>query len=89
MKPELKPGMPVRFNHFHGSWGVIEEGRHYDDGFYVRWNYGKNVHGEPITDLDSVARTDLVPVDPDLYNRYINARAFSEEQREIAKEFKW
>ncbi len=56
---QLKIGDCVKFDAPTGSLGIIEADRQYDDGFYVRWYYCKDVKGEYITALSSMARDAL------------------------------
>lgn len=71
----MRIGQAIRINHPNGSWGTIIDHRHYDDGFYVKYNYGKDVKGEYITSTASVDRNDIVAVDENVYAQYINCRA--------------
>jgi hypothetical protein len=85
---QLQVGQPVRYGDPHGSWGTISSPRHYDDGWYVRWNYGKDVKGEAITSLGSYHDYELIPVERSIYERYINCRAWSDEQKEVLNEIR-
>lgn len=83
---ELLPvGTPVRYRDPNGSWGKIEAHNHYG-GYYVRWNYGRDVKGEPITDLCSIQPREVEQIPQELYDRYVAQRAWSEEQHAIERE---
>jgi hypothetical protein len=77
----MRIGDYVRFNASHGSIGRIQASRHYDDGFYVRWNYGKDNFGEAITALSSVARCDLVHITQAEYDAHVSQSAWTQGKK--------
>lgn len=79
----MNDGTCVMFRSAHGSIGKIESGRRFDDGYYVRWNYGKDVNGDPIMSLSSVARRDVVEIPQELHDEYVACRAWSDAQKPI------
>lgn len=81
----MEQGTPVRYRDPNGSWGMVEGENHFG-GYRVRWNYGKDVNGKAITSLDNVRLERLRPIDPELYARYINCRAWTPEQKLIEQE---
>lgn len=45
-----------------GSVGIIEAPRGYDDGFYVKYYYGKDCRGEDMTATSSIAARNMVRI---------------------------
>ena len=78
----MNPGDAVKFRYLHGSVGRIESANHYG-GFYVRWNFGRDVKGESIKSLSSVRADELVEIPQELYDQYVRHRAWSDAQKEV------
>jgi len=75
-------GTPVMFRSRNGSMGTIIKPNHYG-GYYVRWNYGKDVKGEAMGETSSCRPEELIAIDTKLYAEYVACRGFSEEQNPI------
>jgi len=84
----MKIGDTFRFGVPNGSYGIIVDENHFG-GFYVRYNYGLDVKGEPITASANLRADKMAPCPAEMYRRYTSCRAWSPEQREIDKEFNW
>ena len=89
LRTQLAVGDAVQFADANGSVGLIEATRGYDDGFYVRWYYGLDARGEAWTALSSVARKDLIRINPTWLDRYRACHAFSEEQKAVSTKDKY
>jgi len=79
-------GKAVRYGDVNGSWGRIDSANHYG-GYYVRWNYGLDVKGEPVTAMSSVRPNEMLPLDEEVAKKYFNCRCFSDEQHAIKESY--
>lgn len=71
MKYTFQVGDIVRYHHPNGSIGRVEQVKHHANGttVYVRYVYGLDVHGEPITSLGACSPFKLVIADEAVYDK--------------------
>jgi hypothetical protein len=84
---KFKPGDKIRYDAPRGSYGVIVS-RHTvggSTGYYVEFNYGKDVNGTPITSLASLREIEIASVPSEEYDAFVACHAWSPEQHAVAE----